>query len=122
MAIVVALFGVLVAGVGLLGVIRPDRLMAWISQWRGASRLWFAAGLRLVLGVVLLLAAPQCRAPEVIRILGWITLVAALLLPLLGARRFDAFVDWWLAREPGFIRTWSLLAVAVGGFLIYAGA
>ena len=122
MTTAVALFGLLIGGVGLVGVIRPTLLMAWIGRWGGAPRLWFAAGLRLVLGVVLVLAAPECRQAQVVRVLGWLTLIAAFALPLFGPRRFDAFVEWWLARSPPFIRAWSLLAVGLGGFLVFAGA
>jgi hypothetical protein len=122
MAFVVSLFGVLIAAIGLVGVVQPSRLVRTLADWGAQKRLGVAVAVRLVMGVVLLIAAPSCRLPEVVRVVGVIALVAALVLPLLGSKRFEAFVGWWFARPPGFIRGWSLVAVAFGALLLYSGA
>jgi hypothetical protein len=79
-----------------------------------------AIGLRVALGVVLLAAAPECRFPTAIRVLGFVALIAAASGLLLGRARLEAFVGWWLDRPAGFVRGWCVVALAFGGFLIYA--
>jgi hypothetical protein len=121
MGILVASFGVLIAGLGVLGLMGPGRFVSWVrSVWRH-DLLWLAVAIRLVLGSVLLLAAPECRASAAVRVLGVISIAAAVSLPLVGSRRLRAFVDWWCRQSTGFIRVWMLAAVLFGGFLVYAG-
>jgi len=121
MTFLVALFGVLVAGVGVFGVVRPVALVRFLeSIWESSWVFYFAIGIRIALGAVLIIAAPECRFPQTIRILGMISLIGAASIAAMGLARLRAFVAWWLGRPAGFIRGWSGLAFAFGAFLIYA--
>ena len=122
MSIIVALFGILMVGLGAFGLINPSRFISFVSSWRSPSRLYLAIGVRLVFGTVLILAAPSCRFPEVIRILGIVALAAAVVGVLLGTKRLAALIDWWAGRSPGFIRVWTVVAAVFGVFLVYAAA
>jgi len=114
-------FGVIVAGLGIIGLVRPQSLLDMIERsWKSPAALYFAIGVRLFLGVVLVAAAPECRYPQVIRILGIVSLVAAAAGAALGRRRLTVFVDWWAKQSTGFVRTWCIFALAFGGFLISA--
>ena len=62
MAVTVTVLGVLIAATGLMGVGIPRTLIALIQHWRGSARFWFGVSIRLVLGVVFLAVAPDCRA------------------------------------------------------------
>ena len=122
MTALVAIFGVLIAALGAAGVVSPRVLIGLVdSVWRGPRGIYGVATVRLVLGVVLVVAAPDCRFPEIVRILGILSLVSAVVLPLLGRERLRTMIDWWISRPGGFIRAWSLVAVAFGVFLGYAG-
>ena len=68
----------------------------------------------------MILAAPYTQFPTVIRILGVLGLVAAVGLPLIGWDRIDRLMAWFQQRPVNLLRTWLLLGVLVGGFLIYA--
>jgi len=120
MTLLVALFGVAVAGVGLLGLLRPDQLLRLVRlPWNSPRGLYFAIGLRIVLGFALIAAAAESRFPEAFRILGILSLIGAALIPLLGFARMLRFIEWWVARPTGFIRGWSGVAVGFGLFLVY---
>jgi hypothetical protein len=122
MATLVAVFGGAIAVVGATGVASPAALMRLVnSVWRSERGVYLAVAIRLILGVVLIVAAPSCRFPGVVRIIGIVSVVAALIIPFLGFERLRAIVDWWLSRPHGFVRAWALLAMALGGFLVYAG-
>ncbi len=117
---VVALFGIAIILLGVLGLARPGNLIRLVlGAWQSRKGFYFSIGIRVVFGIVLLLAASQSRFPEVFRILGIISLVAAMVAPFLGFVRLQRFVQRWTKRSPGFIRGWSVMAAAFGVFLFY---
>ena len=121
MAIVVGIVGVLTAALGLVGLARPDQLVRFAqssSQFRGGF--YFAIAIRIVLGVVLIAAAPASRFPSALFILGVITLAGAAAVPIIGFERMVRFIEWWIRRPAGFIRAWGSVAVALGMFLVVA--
>ncbi len=121
MAFLVALLGLLIAGLGVVGSLRPHVITGAVLGWQPRTRSHVAIGLRVVFGVVLLLGAADSRFPIVLYVLGGIAIVVAVVLALLGATRTDGLVQWWFDQPSGLIRTWLLGAVLFGGFLVYAG-
>lgn len=121
MAIVVPVLGVVIALIGLMGLANPRSLIALVQRWRSPGRFWFAAVIRVVLGVVFLVVAPDCRAPLVVRLVGLVSIVAAVAILISGRVRLDAFLEWWLRRPPKLLRLWAAAAIAFGALLIYAG-
>ena len=121
MTLVVALVGLLIGGVGLFGMAQPKRLVAWVVSVWSKDRLWFAVAIRLALSALLIYAAPECRAPQAVRGLGVITVLAAVGLVFLGSERMSAFVHWWTERPAAIVRGWSAAGVLLGAFLVYAG-
>ncbi len=121
MSLLVALFGALIAAFAATGVASPATLLRAVSSlWSDGRGMWIAVVMRLVLGALLIVAAPDCRFPETVRVLGIIAIAAAVVLPLIGTERMNTLVAWWTARPSSFIRAWSLLGVAFGAFLVYA--
>ncbi len=120
MTLLVTIVGALIVLIGLIGLVNPRKFISLVGRWQGASRLWSAALIRIALGVGFIIAAPSCRLPEVVRIIGIISLVAGVVIPFIGRRRFDSFIDWWLGMPTGVIRIWSLAAAVFGVVLVYA--
>ncbi len=116
----VVVFGLLIFVVGGMGMAAPGWLMALISRFRSREGFRAAAAIRVVMGIVLILAAGGTRAPRFLQVIGWITLAAGLLLPLIGLARYEAIIDWWLARPEGARFAWAGAAVAFGASLIWA--
>jgi len=85
----------------------------------GKVSLYLSIGIRVVFGIVIIMAASESRFPEAFQILGIISLVAAMVAPFFGFARLQGFVQWWAGRSSGFIRGWSLVAAALGVFLFY---
>ena len=122
MPYLVSLVGLLIVGLSLVGVASPSTLTGIATRWRAPERLWFAVAIRLVLGLLFLVAAPECCLPLVVQIVGVFALVAAGSLALLGPKRLESLVGWWLKRPAAFIRAWCLAGTAFGGLIVYAGA
>jgi len=121
MASIVVVFGVAVGLLGMIGVVRPTQLIRFVeTMWQSPAGFRLAIALRLVLGMILIAAAPDCRFPQLIRILGIFSLVTAAATAALGHERLRSFVQWWVGRPSGFVRGWSLAAAAFGCLLVYA--
>jgi len=117
LALAVALF---VFVMGAWGVFAPGSIFAFISGWSSKTGFWLAVLLRLSFGLALWLAAPDTRAPLLLRALGGLAILSAVLLPLIGFERFERVLAWWTALPPYAMRLWSFVAVAVGGVVIWS--
>jgi len=120
MTLVVALFGLLVAGLGLAGIASPGRLLAVVTRSQARLGLHGLAALRLVVGAAMLLAAPPSRAPLYLQILGGLSLASGALTPLVGTHRLEGILDWWRARPDRFVRSWSAFVVLFGSSVAWA--
>lgn len=114
-------FGVAILGFAGYGIVAPVGLKAMLLNWNPRTRYAVAIGVRVVMGGVFLVGAEATPFPATIRILGWIVLLAAAVLALMGPGRVDSFFAWWGEQPDGFIRGWCLLGVAFGAFLVWAG-
>jgi hypothetical protein len=119
MSVIVILFGLFTAALGLLGLVAPGRLVGFVKAWETPIGLYVAAGLRLVLGIALFLAAPASRAPDVCRILAVVIFAAGVATPFVGLERFRRLLAWWTARGSGFMRAWAGIALILGLFLVW---
>jgi hypothetical protein len=117
----VSLVGVAVAAVGALGVAAPNRLSSLVAGWPALTQLPVAFSLRIGFAILFLVGAPQCRLPELVRLVGVLEVAGAAVLLALGAVRLRRLVAWWLERPTSFVRGWAAGAVALGGLLAYAG-
>ncbi len=120
MTLVALIICLLLSALGALGVASPSRLLGVVRKFQTPMGLYFAAALRVVLGVALFFAAPTSRAPDLIRILGIVIIVMGVVTPFFGPERFRRLLDWWSAQGSAFIRAWAVLALAFGLSLAYA--
>ena len=122
MAIVVTLLGILFTAGGVVIAVSPKRLIDWMSSLEPGIRFRAAILVRVAIGVFFLLAAPDCRLPVVVQVVGILMLIVAAAILLTGQTRLDSFMAWLLGRPQSVIRSWSILAIVFGALLIYAGA
>lgn len=115
--------GTIIGVICLTGVILPAQLLHAVrAAWQYRAALFVAVAVRFTIGVLLVLAAPHSRFPLAFAILGWLAIVAALLIPFVGRDRIGQLLDWWSRRSSLGIRLWSLAGLAFGCFLVYAAA
>ena len=117
LALAVALF---VFVMGAWGVFAPGSIFAFISGWSSKTGFWLAVLLRLCFGLALWFAAPDTKLPIFLRALGALAIVSAALLPLIGYDRFKRFIEWWTQRSELAMRAWSLLALGIGGVVLWS--
>jgi hypothetical protein len=115
-------FSIVIAVVGAVGIVVPTSLLAIAGLFVTPVGIYAAAALRLVLGTALFVAAPTSQAPQTLRILGVVIIVAGLVTPLIGVARARAIVEWWTGQGTALMRVWAGVALALGVFLTYAAA
>ncbi|MBI2877925.1 MAG: hypothetical protein HYY20_13700 [Candidatus Tectomicrobia bacterium] len=120
MSLLIALFGFFIGTLGLLGMIDPERLLRFARRWQSPAGLYLAALLRVVLGLLLFLTAPDSHVPGILHVLGGIIFTSGLATPLVGLARFQRILGWWADRSPAFKRAWAGCALAFGLLLLYA--
>ena len=115
----IVLFGVLICLAGLTILIVPEKFKNIMNRWTGQPRFLFAVIVRVVLGAILLSEAANLKFPLAMKIIGAISILAAVVLLLVGQERMDRFIDWWMRMSDNLLRFWSIFAFVFGAFLIY---
>jgi len=80
-----------------------------------------AVSLRILIGILFIIAAPGTRASLFVQTVGVIAILAGLLLAILGPARLQQFVVWFLAKPDGFFRAISVFGFAFGAVVVWAG-
>lgn len=104
---------------GVLVIISPARANDLTRLFADQTGLWVAAAIRAVLGLGLLAAAGDSKAPGLLRILGGLILIVAIAMPLLGLDRHRRMIDWWLARDRKVQIICGAASFVLGVALIY---
>ena len=121
MTLFITIFGALVCLAGLVILVNPEMVFGLLRSKSDKIGLHVLAVLtRLVLGAFLVIQAAASRYPAVIVIIGWIAIVAAVVLALMGRNNFSSLMAWLLSQVKIRGRLGGLLATAFGAFLVYA--
>jgi hypothetical protein len=101
-----------------LAVVRRET-NSW--KWPMCTSLYnFAIVVRLVLGIIFIVAAKASKYPTVIKFLGYLFLAAASLLIFMGQENFQHFINSVIPNLRPFTTLIGLFSMVFGGFLIYA--
>lgn len=121
--IVVAIFGLVISVLSLWGIVATAPLLAAVRAVM--DKVWgmpFAVGVRILLGVALLFAAPASKFPVLFNWLGALALIAAVALTLIGRARMIALLAWFEARPDFVLRLWLVFGALFGVFMLYGAA
>jgi hypothetical protein len=118
---IVAIFGFLILAACCWGVAVPTRLLRNVEGMMSSGLgMGVAIGVRLILGVALIVAGPASWTPKLFFAIGGLSVFAAMALPFIGRPRVEKLVQW-LQRGPVFaLRFWLVFGAAFGAYLIYA--
>jgi hypothetical protein len=87
-----------IAGMGVVMIIRPALAHDLTRLFADKTGMWIATAIRAVLALGLLAAASDSKAPMLLRLLGLLILIVAIVMPILGLDRHRRLIAWWLAR------------------------
>ena len=125
MRVVILLAALLVIAVCIVGLVSPDRMMAFRREYVATTPIGppVVGAVRVAIGLVLIFFAPASRVPKPLRVLGVLVflqgLVQAVGSPFVGPDRARAILEWEAA-HPALLRIGALIALATGGFVVFA--
>ena len=114
------MIGVLILAQGLLGLVSPELFSAFVGAFQVSPVIYFAAIIRVLVGVILLLAAPVSRAPQLLRGLGILVAIGGLLTPFVGAQFAKVVFGWWSEGGAAVVRMWASASFIIGALIMYA--
>ena len=106
--------------VGLTGVLWPEGLMDLMKFSFTSTGIYVTAITRMVLGALLLVAAPATRTPMTTRVIAVIIFLAGVATALISPERAQLLQGWWLSHGPDFLRVAACFPLAVGFFILVA--
>ena len=116
---IIVIFGALICLAGLVILIAPEKFKSVMNNWTGQPRFLLAVIVRVVIGATLLAEAANLKFPLAMKIIGGLSIVAAIGILLIGQERMDRFIAYWMRMSDRVFRFWSVFALAFGAFLIY---
>ena len=121
MAYLIIAFSTLTIIAGLIILINPDIIFGLLRRnLESLSLHILAVVLRVILGLALIVCAAASKFPTAILIVGWVSIIAAAVLAIVGRQNFKRLMSWVLGLAPYVGRIGGLLAILFGAFLIYA--
>ena len=90
-----------------------------MNNFAGQRRFLFAVIARIIIGAILLLEASNLKFTLAMQIIGGISILAAIVLLLMGQERMDRVIDWFMRLSDEVFRFASVVSIAFGAFLIY---
>ena len=118
---IIMLFGTANIVAGIIIVINPESVFGLIRRKLESLGLHIlAVVVRIIIGVALIMCAAESKYPIAILILGWISIVVASALGIMGRTNFRRLMSWALSLKPTFGRIGGFIAILFGGFLVHA--
>jgi hypothetical protein len=118
---VIILFCTATIVAGIIIVINPETVFGLIRKNLDSLGMHIlAVVVRTILGVALLMCAAESKYPTAVVILGWITIVAAFVIGIMGRNNFKRLISWALSLPNSFKRIGGFLAILFGVFLVHA--
>src|SRR3954469_18944525 len=114
MKAIALLIAALMVLLGLTGVLWPEGLMQLATYSFTRNGLYVVAAVRVVLGVLLLLAARSTRTPKTVCVIGVILLVAGIGTALIPIERAQLMKEWWVERGPDTLRIVACFPLLAG--------
>lgn len=122
MKLFVLLLGVAICTVCLFMLIRPRQMVGLADRVFNGRLIYLAALGRLLLGALLIAAAPSVGFSVVVEVLGWLFVLGGLLLVTLPIGVWQRLVGWAVGLPDSAVRLAAILAFAFGAFFVYAAS
>ena len=120
MITLVKLIGLLLAVLGVAYILEPKILKLILAFFQVEKRVYIASGIRILIGIILLAGAPQCRMPWIVVIIGILALVSGVLALILGVEKCKEMIKKFEEKPTKTLRMLSLIPIALGLILLYA--
>ena len=121
--IVVVGFCLFLTGLAVVSATKPALAERFLRSFASSARAHYTEqGLRLLVGVALVIFASSMWYPELFRLFGWLIVVTTAGLLLIPWRWHQKFATRVMPPVFGHLTLFALGAFALGGFILYAAS
>ncbi|MBW8015464.1 MAG: hypothetical protein FVQ82_04695 [Planctomycetes bacterium] len=120
MRVAVLVFGILIVLEGILFLVKPLLYSKVVAFFARGRLMYISALLKIAVGVFLFVAVMSCDRKLIIIILGLIASGTGVTMLGMHKVKLKRMYEWWSLRPKFIIRILAILAIAVGGLIIYA--
>lgn len=115
------ILGALIAIGGILTLLYPTWMKNLIGWFSKGAVFYFAAALKILFGLALLIFARSCRIPWIILTIGLLSAGGTILFCGLSLAKIQAVMKWFHNRPLWLYRIWGAAVAVLGGLIMYAG-
>jgi|GEM_PF-1326460 len=115
---IVRVLAVLIIVAGVVFTLWPDAMKRVVAFVIKGNRLYFVAAIRIVAGIVLLLAAEGSAKRIILSVLGVMILLAGISQLILSPEKQRAFANWMMSRSEIVRRLVGIMAILIGGLML----
>ncbi len=120
MVTIVKLIAVIFIALGLSFAFNPKSLRKLIEFFCQGIRIYMVAILRIILGIIFLISARECRNTGIMIIIGVIVLFAGILIFILGTEKIAKISGQIINSSDLSLRVISLVPIILGGLILYS--
>lgn len=118
---VILLFAILMLVTGIVVLVSPKIIHGFIDTQSQSVKLHiFAVLIRLFLGAALIISAKNSAFPMAFEVIGWLIVLAGIVLAVMGRNRFKELVKWAVNLLSQHNRVIGIFSILIGGFLSYS--
>ena len=118
---VVLVIGALVVSESVIILIKPGVYRKLIKFFSYGRMLYIPAAIGIVVGVLFLIYARDCRQPWMIIVFGLIAAIKGLVIFVSKPKTFKDMLNWLGERSDTTLRLFGILALAVGVLIVSGG-
>ena len=120
MVIIAKGLGLLIGILGIVLIVYPEWIKKLMAFWKEGSHVYWAAMVRLVIGVILLIAASRAAQPMMAATLGILFLVSGVIIFVMGAEEGKKLIAFWESQPSLVLRLLAVFVVVFGTLVFFA--
>ncbi len=120
MSELVRLIGLIAAVAGVVFIAKIKTLKQLLAFWDEGKRVYVLGGIRILVGLILLLSALQCRIVWIVFVVGLLAIISGATIFVFGAEKSKEVIKAWQEKPDKTLRSISLIVVAIGLVLLYS--
>jgi len=116
----IKLLGALILVLGISLLIKPEFIFGLIETNVESTSLYIIAiVVRIVFGVLFIIASDESKHPRLMKFMGYLFILAALVFVLMGKASFQDFIGEFLQKMKHLTRIGGILGAVFGTFLLH---
>lgn len=118
---IVWVVGLIITLCGITAVFKPNWMKKYITFISKGKLVYSAAALKVLMGIVFLIFATQCKWTGFIIAVGILSAVGATVFCMIPFIKITVYLTWWQNRPLWVYRLWGIAATVFGSALMFGG-